>query len=57
METIKVKDLMVPLEQYVCVSEEATLYEAVVALEAAQARNASVVTRTGRFSFATRTTT
>ena len=41
METIKVKDLMVPLEQYVCVSEEATLYEAVVALEAAQARNAS----------------
>ena len=41
METIKVKDLMVPLEQYVCVSEQATLYEAVVALEAAQAKSTS----------------
>jgi CBS domain containing-hemolysin-like protein len=36
MVTIKVKDLMVPLDQYVCVSEDATLYEAVVALEEAQ---------------------
>lgn len=41
METIKVKDLMVPLDQYACVSEEATLYEALVALEAAQTKNAS----------------
>lgn len=41
METIKVKDLMVPLEQYACVSEEATLYEAVVALEAAQTKAAA----------------
>ena len=57
METIKVKDLMVPLDQYVCVSEDATLYEAVVALEEAQARNASRVILTGRFSFATKTTT
>ncbi|HMK36928.1 MAG TPA: CBS domain-containing protein [Desulfomonilaceae bacterium] len=40
METIKVKDLMVPLDQYACLSEEATLYEALVALEAAQERNA-----------------
>jgi CBS domain containing-hemolysin-like protein len=38
METIKVKDLMVPLDQYVCVSQEATLFEAVVALEEAQAK-------------------
>lgn len=41
METIKVKELMVPLDQYVCVSEEATLYEAVVSLEEAQAKYAS----------------
>jgi CBS domain-containing protein len=38
METIKVKDLMVPLDQYVCVSQDATLFEAVVALEEAQAK-------------------
>ncbi len=38
METIKVKDLMVPLDQYVCVQEDATLFEAVVALEEAQAK-------------------
>jgi len=38
MEAIKVKDLMVPLDQYVCVSEEATLFEAVVELEKAQAK-------------------
>jgi len=36
MEAIQVKNLMVPLEQYACVSQEATLYEAVVALEEAQ---------------------
>jgi len=41
MEAIKVKDLMVPLDQYVCVSEDATLYEAVVQLEEAQAKSAS----------------
>lgn len=33
-----VKDLMVPLEEYATVSEEATLYEAVIALEEAQRR-------------------
>jgi len=33
-----VKDLMVPIEEYACVSEEATLYEAVLALEEAQKR-------------------
>lgn len=38
MEAIQVKDLMAPLEQYACVSEEATLYEAVTALEETQAR-------------------
>ena len=32
-----VKDLMVPLSEYAAVSEEATLYDAVLALEEAQA--------------------
>ncbi len=36
METGKVKDLMVPLEEYATVSDKATLYEAVLALEKAQ---------------------
>ena len=36
MKTINVKDLMVPLDEYATVSEEATLFEAVVALEKAQ---------------------
>ncbi len=36
METIKVKDLMVPLEEYATVSVEATLFDAVIALEEAQ---------------------
>jgi len=36
MKTIEVKDLMVPLEEYATVSQEATLFEAVVALEEAQ---------------------
>ncbi len=36
MKTIKVKDLMVPLEEYATVSKEATLFEAVSALEKAQ---------------------
>ena len=33
MKTINVKALMVPLAEYATVSEEATLYEAVQALE------------------------
>ncbi len=36
MKEIKVKDLMVSLSEYATVSEEATLYEAVLALEEAQ---------------------
>jgi CBS domain-containing protein len=36
MQNIKVKDLMVPLGSYATVSEDATLYDAVLALEAAQ---------------------
>ena len=36
MQTIKVKDLMVPLANCATVSEDATLYEAVMALEEAQ---------------------
>ena len=36
MEKITVSDLMVPLEEYATVSTEATLYEAVLALEKAQ---------------------
>jgi len=36
MKQTKVRDLMVPLSDYATVSEEATLYEAVMALEQAQ---------------------
>ena len=36
MKTIAIKDLMVPLEEYATVSEDATLFEAVSALESAQ---------------------
>ncbi|MGD8227171.1 MAG: CBS domain-containing protein [Desulfobacteraceae bacterium] len=36
MKTIAVKDLMVPLAEYATISEQATLYEAVLALEKAQ---------------------
>ena len=36
MESIFVKDIMVPLEDYATVSQEATLYEALEALKAAQ---------------------
>ena len=38
METVMVEDLMVPLEEYATVSEEATLFDAVMALEKAQER-------------------
>ena len=38
MKTITVKDLMVPIEEYATVSQEATLYEAVLELEKAQER-------------------
>jgi CBS domain-containing protein len=41
METIKVKDLMVPLGEYVCISEDATLFEAVIALEEARKKYAA----------------
>jgi CBS domain-containing protein len=36
MSSITVKDMMIPLEDYATVSQHATLYEAVQALEAAQ---------------------
>jgi len=36
MEIITIEELMVPLEEYAIVSEEATLFEAVLALEKAQ---------------------
>ncbi|MBN2123900.1 MAG: CBS domain-containing protein [Deltaproteobacteria bacterium] len=36
MKTIKVKEMMVPLAEYATVSEDATLFEAVMALEEAQ---------------------
>jgi len=36
MDTDKVKDIMVPLDEYATVSHGATLYEAVLALETAQ---------------------
>ncbi len=37
----KVKDLMVPIEEYGTVPEDATLYQAVIALEEAQKRSSS----------------
>ena len=36
MRTITVKDLMVPLEEYATVDPDATLYDAIIALEKAQ---------------------
>lgn len=38
MKTVQVKDLMVALKDYATVSQEATLYDAVLALEEAQKR-------------------
>lgn len=38
MKTFKIKDLMVPLTEYATVGVDATLYEAVLALEEAQAQ-------------------
>ncbi len=38
MKTIKVKDWMVPLDEYATISEDATLHEAVLALEGAKER-------------------
>jgi CBS domain-containing protein len=38
MDTIMIKDLMVPLSRYATVKEDATLQEVLTALEAAQAR-------------------
>ena len=38
METIKVKDWMAPLDECAIISEDATLYETVLALEAAKER-------------------
>lgn len=38
MKSIRVEDLMVPLADYAAVSQDATLYEAVVALDEAQKR-------------------
>ena len=35
-EIIRVADLMVPIDEYATVSDDATLYEAVIALEKAQ---------------------
>ena len=37
MQTIQVKEVMVPLKDYATVSENATMYDAVLALETAQA--------------------
>jgi len=39
MKTIKVKEIMVPLAEYATVSEEATLFDAIIALEEAQAKH------------------
>jgi CBS domain-containing protein len=39
MKTVLVKEIMLPLSEYATVSEEATLYEAIIALEEAQAKH------------------
>ena len=39
MKTILVKEIMIPLSEYATVSEDATLYEAIVALDEAQAKH------------------
>jgi CBS domain-containing protein len=41
MKKLKIKDLMVPLDEYVCVSEDATLGDAVIALQEAQGKSAA----------------
>ena len=38
MKSISVKEIMVPLSEYAIVSEDATLFEAIIALEEAQAK-------------------
>lgn len=38
MQTIKIKDMMVPIEEYATVNEDENLYQAVLALEEAQQR-------------------
>ncbi len=38
MKTTKVKEMMVPIDDYAVVREDATLYEAITALESAQSR-------------------
>ena len=42
MEEKTVRDLMVPLGQYACIPEDATLYDAVVALEEARKKHEGV---------------
>jgi CBS domain-containing protein len=39
MKSISVKEIMVPLSEYATVSEESTLFEAILALEEAQAKH------------------
>jgi len=39
MKSISVKEIMVPLAEYATVSEEATLFEAIIALEEAQVKH------------------
>jgi CBS domain-containing protein len=39
MKSISVKEIMVPLSEYATVSEDATLYDAILALEMAQAKH------------------
>ncbi len=42
MKTIKIKDIMVPIDEYAAVSQDATLYEALLALEEAQEKQGTV---------------
>ena len=50
METIKVKDLMVPFVEYICISEDATLYDAVLAMEEARVKHAAEKANASRYA-------
>jgi len=54
MKTRMVRDLMVPLQEYATVNEEASLYAAVLALEEAQKTFTRTATNTERYLSSTR---
>ena len=53
MESIKVKDLMVPVDTYITISEDATIYEAVASLRRRFRNMRLRAVHSGRFWFVT----